>query len=66
MTVIGAAVRSKATAKPGRIFRQLAANIHGHILVQWDTAETARRSESPMSPSLLTITTLKAWEAAPA
>lgn len=68
MTIrIGAAVRSQVTGKLGRIFRQPAGNIRGHILVQWDSGrdhEAVRIADVTFVAD--NYDTTKAWEAAPA
>jgi hypothetical protein len=60
----GAAVRSTATGKLGRTFRNPDGNIRGHVWVQWD-GERDRQTVSLHNITLVadTYDTAKAWEA---
>jgi hypothetical protein len=62
---IGAAVRSKATGRLGRTFRQRGGKMHGSLWVQWDGI----RDRQIISAHYVTLVadkyaTAKAWEAA--
>ncbi len=59
---VGAAVRSNATGKLGRTFRNADGNPRGHVFVQWDgerDRQTVRISEVTLVADWLVIRALR-------